>query len=41
MRPSRDHHLPIDPDAYRYAPHPRGRIIVIAPTRAALSLIHI
>ena len=39
MHPSRDHLLPPDPDAYRRAPHPRGRIIVIAPTRAACETI--
>jgi hypothetical protein len=37
----RDHHLPPDPDAYRHAPHPRGRIIVIAPTRAACETIEL
>ena len=41
MRPSRDHHLPLDPDAYRHAPHPKGRIIVIAPTRAACETIEL
>jgi ATP-dependent helicase HrpA len=41
MRPSRDHHLPPDPDAYRHALHPRGRIIVIAPTRAACETIEL
>jgi hypothetical protein len=41
MHPSRDHHLPLDPDAYRHAPHPRGRIIVIAPTRAACETIEL
>jgi ATP-dependent helicase HrpA len=41
MRPSRDHHLPPDPDAYRHAPHPKGRIIVIAPTRAACETIEL
>jgi ATP-dependent helicase HrpA len=41
MHPSRDHHLPPDPDAYRHAPHPRGRIIVIAPTRAACETIEL
>src|SRR5690606_15867536 len=30
-----------DPDAYRRAPHPRGRIIVIAPTRAACETIEL
>ena len=41
MQPSRDHHLPPDPDAYRHAPHPKGRIIVIAPTRAACETIEL
>ena len=41
MHPSRDHHLPPDPEAYRHAPHPRGRIIVIAPTRAACETIEL
>ena len=41
MRPSRDHHLPPDPDAYRHASHPKGRIIVIAPTRAACETIEL
>jgi ATP-dependent RNA helicase HrpA len=41
MRPSRDHHLPPDPDAYRHAAHPKGRIIVIAPTRAACETIEL
>ncbi|HWN20323.1 MAG TPA: helicase-related protein [Gemmatimonadales bacterium] len=41
MHPSRDHHLPPDSDAYRHAPHPKGRIIVIAPTRAACETIEL
>jgi hypothetical protein len=41
MHPPRDHHLPLDPDAYRHAPHPTGRIIVIAPTRAACETIEL
>src|SRR5687767_10446351 len=41
MHPSRDHHLPPDPDAYRHAPHPKGRIIIIAPTRAACETIEL
>src|SRR5258705_11031029 len=41
MPPSRDHHLPPDPDPYRPAPHPTGRIIVIAPTRAACETIEL
>ncbi len=41
MHPSRDHHLPPDPDAYRAAAPARGRIIVIAPTRAACETIEL
>jgi hypothetical protein len=41
MHPARDHHLPPDPAAYRRAPHPRGRVIVIAPTRAACETIEL
>ena len=41
MHPHRDHHLPPDPDAYRHAPHPTGRVIVIAPTRAACETIEL
>ncbi len=41
MHPARDHHLPIDPDAYRHAAPPKGRIIVIAPTRAACETIEL
>ncbi|HZN96916.1 MAG TPA: DEAD/DEAH box helicase [Gemmatimonadales bacterium] len=41
MHPARDHHLPPDTDAYRHAPHPKGRIIVIAPTRAACETIEL
>jgi ATP-dependent helicase HrpA len=41
MHPSRDHHLPPDPVAYRLAPHPKGRIIIIAPTRAACETIEL
>jgi ATP-dependent helicase HrpA len=41
MQPARDHHLPPDPDAYRHASHARGRIIVIAPTRAACETIEL
>jgi ATP-dependent helicase HrpA len=41
MHPSRDHHLPPDPEAYRHAPHPKGRVIVIAPTRAACETIEL
>jgi hypothetical protein len=39
--PARNHLLPLDPDAYRQAFHPRGRVIVIAPTRAACETIEI
>lgn len=41
MQPTRDHLLPVDPEAYRRAVHPRGRIIVIAPTRAACETIEL
>lgn len=41
MQPARDHHLPVDPDVYRAARHPRGRVIVIAPTRAACETIEL
>jgi hypothetical protein len=41
MIPTRDHQLPPDPDAYRKANHPHGRIIVIAPTRAACETIEL
>lgn len=37
----RDHYLPPDPDAYRRAEPPTGRIIVIAPTRAACETIEL
>jgi hypothetical protein len=41
MHPARDHHLPLDPAAYKRATHPRGRVIVIAPTRAACETIEL
>ncbi len=41
MQPLRDHALPPDLDAYRRAGHPRGRVIVIAPTRAACETIEL
>lgn len=41
MKPTRDHLLPPDVDAYRQARHPRGRIVVIAPTRAACETIEL
>ncbi len=41
MHPSRDHLLPVDLEAYRTAVHPRGRVIVIAPTRAACETIEL
>ncbi len=37
----RDHYLPPDPDEYRRAEPPSGRIIVIAPTRAACETIEL
>ncbi len=39
MKLTRDHALPPDLEAYRRADHPRGRVIVIAPTRAACETI--
>ncbi len=41
MHPARDHHLPPDVDAFRHARHPRGRIVIIAPTRAACETIEL
>ena len=41
MHPTRDHSLPPDPEAVRRAPHPHGRVIVIAPTRAACETIEL
>ena len=41
MHPARDHHLPPDPEAFRHAAHPHGRVIVIAPTRAACETIEL
>ena len=41
MHPARDHHLPPDPEAFRRAAHPRGRVVVIAPTRAACETIEL
>lgn len=37
----RNHQLPIDLDAFRAAGHARGRVIVIAPTRAACETIEL
>ena len=37
----RDHYLPPDPDEYRRAEPSSGRIIVIAPTRAACETIEL
>ncbi len=37
----RDHFLPPDPEAYRRAEPPSGRVIVIAPTRAACETIEL
>jgi ATP-dependent RNA helicase HrpA len=41
VHPIRNHQLPLDLEAYRRAPHPRGRVIVIAPTRAACETIEL
>jgi hypothetical protein len=37
----RDHFLPPDPEAYRRAKPPTGRVLVIAPTRAACETIEL
>ncbi len=37
----RDHYLPPDPEAFRRAEPPTGRLIVIAPTRAACETIEL
>ena len=37
----RDHYIPPDPEAFRRAEPPTGRIIVIAPTRAACETIEL
>jgi hypothetical protein len=37
----RDHHLPLDPAAFRAARQSKGRVIVIAPTRAACETIEL
>ena len=41
MRIARDHFLPPDPKAYLAAEPPTGRVIVIAPTRAACETIEL
>src|SRR5690606_28883987 len=41
VHPTRDHLLPPDIDAWRHAAHPHGRVIVIAPTRAACETIEL
>jgi hypothetical protein len=41
VQPARDHSLPPDPDAWRRADHPHGRVVVIAPTRAACETIEL
>src|SRR5690348_18325560 len=41
MRPIRDHYLPPDHHAFVAAEPPTGRIIVIAPTRAACETIEL
>ena len=41
MQLTHDHLLPPDIEAYRHALHPRGRVIVIAPTRAACETIEL
>src|SRR5690348_4413220 len=41
MRPIRDHYLPPDHDAFVGSEPPTGRVIVIAPTRAACETIEL
>ena len=41
MRDIRDRYLPTDPDAFKAARPARGRVIVIAPTRAACETIEL
>ena len=41
MRQVRDHYLPPDHDAFVAAEPPTGRVIVIAPTRAACETIEL
>jgi len=41
MEQRRNHQLPLDLDAFRAAGHARGRVIVIAPTRAACETIEL
>lgn len=41
IRHVRDHYLPPDPQAFRHAEPPTGRVIVIAPTRAACETIEL
>ncbi len=41
MHPTRNHFLPPDPDAFKRARAARGRVIVIAPTRAACETIEL
>ncbi|HXV87245.1 MAG TPA: helicase-related protein [Gemmatimonadales bacterium] len=41
LHPVRDHYLPPDPEAFRRAEPATGRVIVIAPTRAACETIEL
>jgi ATP-dependent helicase HrpA len=41
MRDTRDRYLPPDPDAFKAARPARGRVIIIAPTRAACETIEL
>lgn len=41
QRRVRDHYLPPDPEAFRSAEPPSGRVVVIAPTRAACETIEL
>jgi hypothetical protein len=41
VHPARDHALPPDPELFRQTRHPHGRLIIIAPTRAACETIEL
>jgi ATP-dependent helicase HrpA len=41
VHPTRNHFLPPDPDAFKRERPSKGRIIVIAPTRAACETIEL
>src|SRR5256885_6888413 len=41
VRVSRDHFLPLDPQAFLAAEHSTGRVVVCAPTRAACASVEL